>query len=63
MWSAQSFESPSDSKAAADRFVQGALRRLRIRSRLSKLLWEEELCSRPKRSIGRELQELWPSLD
>lgn len=63
MWSAQTLEMSSESKQAADRFVSGALRRLRIRSRLSKLLWEEELCSRPKRSIARELQEMWPSLE
>ncbi len=61
MWSAQTLNTRSDSREAADRFVSGALRRLRLRSRLSKLLWEEELCFRPKRSIAREIQELWPT--
>lgn len=35
----------------------------RLRFALSRLIWKEPSFGRPKRSVDRELQELWPSLD
>lgn len=60
---AHSIDRQAESREAASRFVSGSLQRLRIRSLLSRLLWEEETCARPRRSIDRELQEMWPPLD
>lgn len=35
----------------------------RLRFTLSRLIWKEPSFGRPKRSVDRELQEFWPSLD
>jgi len=51
----------TDSKQAAERFVFGALRRIRIRSRVRKLAWKDGIIATPRRSVARELEELYPS--
>jgi hypothetical protein len=53
----------SDSRQSADRFVSGALRRIRIRSKLKKLMWMEGMLATPRRSVARELEERFPSQD
>jgi hypothetical protein len=49
--------------SSAERFVAGALRRIRVRSKVKKLMWMEGFIERPRRAVARELEELWPSQD
>jgi hypothetical protein len=51
------------SQSSAQRFVAGALRRIRIRSRVRKLMWMEGFIEHPRRAVARELEELWPARD
>lgn len=57
---AYTITSPENS---AQRFVAGALRRIRIRSKVRKLMWMEGFIERPRRAVARELEELWPAQD
>jgi hypothetical protein len=56
---AEALDGGVDSRQAANRFVTGALRRIRIRSKLSKLEWLEETVT--QRSIAREMEEMVPN--
>jgi hypothetical protein len=52
-----------DSRQAAIRFVTGALRRFRIRSKMKKLMWMGGLIAMPQRSVARKLEEMYPNQD
>jgi|HubBroStandDraft_1064217.scaffolds.fasta_scaffold847393_1 hypothetical protein len=56
---AEALDGGVDSRQAANRFVTGALRRIRIRTKLSKLEWLEE--TGMQRSIAREMEEMVPN--
>jgi hypothetical protein len=55
---AEALEGGVDSRLAANRFVTGALRRIRIRTKLQKLLWREGTVAMVSRSHAREMEEL-----
>ena len=55
---AEALEGGVDSRLAANRFLTGALRRIRIRARMKKLLWKEGLVAMAVRSDAREMEEL-----
>ena len=54
---AEALDGGVDSWQAANRFVTGALRRIRIRTKLSKLEWLEGTV-RAQRSLARETEEM-----
>jgi hypothetical protein len=56
---AEALDGGVDSRQAANRFVTGALRRIRIRTKLSKLEWLEGTMT--PRSIAREMEEMVPN--
>jgi hypothetical protein len=56
---AEALDGGVDSRQAANRFVTSALRRIRIRAKLSKLEWLEE--TGMQRSIAREMEEMGPN--
>lgn len=60
---AEALEGGVDSKLAANRFVSGALRRIRIRTKLKKLMWMEGAVAMAQRSVAREMEEMVPSRD
>ena len=55
---AEAMEGGVDSRLAANRFVTGALRRIRIRSKLQKLMWLEGTAAMAQRSHAREMEEM-----
>ena len=56
---AEALDGGVDSRQAANRFVTGALRRIRIRTKLSKLEWLEGMVP-AQRSVAREMEEMVP---
>ena len=56
---AEALDGGVDSRQAAKRFVTGALRRIRIRAKLSKLEWLEGTV-RAQRPVARETEEMVP---
>jgi len=46
-----------DSRLAAKRFVTGALRRIRIRTKTKELMWMEMMVAMAPRSVAREMEE------
>jgi len=55
---AEAMEGGVDSRLAANRFVTGALQRIRIRTKLSKLMWLEGTVAMAQRSHAREMEEM-----
>jgi hypothetical protein len=53
-WSEAAMDDAVDSRLAADRFVTGALRRIRVRTKLEQLMWMEAKSPRP---VVREMEE------
>jgi len=51
------------SKPTAIRFVSGALSRIRSRSKTKKLMWMEGMLATPRRSVAREMEEMFPTRD
>jgi hypothetical protein len=60
---AEAVEGGDDSRLAANRFVTGALRRIRIRTTLRKLMWLEGTVAMAQRSHGSEMEEMVPTGD
>jgi len=60
---AEAMEGGVDAKLAANRFVTGALRRIRIRTRLNELAWLEGSVAMASRSHAREMEEMVPTGD
>ncbi len=60
---AEAMEGGVDAKLAANRFVTGALRRIRIRTRLKELAWLEGSVAMASRSHAREMEEMVPTGD
>ena len=60
---AEAMDGGDVSKLAANRFVTGALRRIRIRSKLAKLAWMEGSVAMAQRSHACELEESGPTGD
>jgi len=55
---AEAMDGGVDSRLAANRFVTGALRRIRIRSKVKKLMWKEGMVAMAARPHAREMEEL-----
>jgi hypothetical protein len=53
-WGNTAMDGAGNSRLAADRFVTGALRRIRIRAKVKKLRWMEATI---QRSSAREMEE------
>jgi hypothetical protein len=49
------------SRLAANRFVTGALRRIRVRTKLQKLMWMQGMVPMASRSVTREMEEMYPT--
>jgi hypothetical protein len=60
---AEALDEGVDSRQAANRFITGALRRIRIRTKLGKLEWMEGTVAMAQRSIAREMEEMVPTGD
>jgi hypothetical protein len=60
---AEALDGGVDSRQAANRFIMGALRRIRMRSKLRKLRWMEGKVATARRSIAREMEEMFPTGD
>jgi len=54
---AEALDGGVDSRQAANRFITGALRRIRIRRKLGKLEWMEGTVAMAQRSVAREMEE------
>ena len=55
---AEALDGGVDSRQAANRFVTGALRRIRIRAKLKELMWVEGTVAISQRSVAREMEEM-----
>jgi len=53
-WAEAAMDDDVDSRLAAYRFVTGALRRIRVRTKVEKLMWMEAMSPRP---VVREMEE------
>jgi len=53
-WAEAAMDDAVDSRLAAYRFVTGALRRIRIRTRVKQLMWMEAMSPR---QVVREMEE------
>jgi hypothetical protein len=60
---AEAMDGGVDSRQAANRFVTGALRRIRIRTKVKELMWMEGMVATSQRSVTREMEEMFPSQD
>jgi hypothetical protein len=62
-WAGMTDCDASESIQSANRFVSGALRRIRIRAKVKKLNWMEGMVAMPQPALAHEMEELFPSRD
>jgi hypothetical protein len=62
-WTEATMDEGVGSRMGALRFVTGALRRIRIRSKAKKLMWMEGMVAMPRRSVARKMEEMFPGQD
>ena len=60
---AEALDDGVESRQAANRFVTGALRRIRIRTKVKELMWMEGMLAMPRRCVAGKTEEMFPNQD